>query len=1014
MKDAEVSWAEALWERYYSQKQHGAPVYLGIDDDELLEIGQRVGNFLTPKEAKASLVREVLGKIQVDQTQSLVFSRFITGARAWYEENRRKNPADVSAPPHLPFLALTVLAARNLGSEDSKGLAFYKFFIETLGLPDIYLEKVRSAYMSDIEDLWKYLNSLLVAIGGARGIPTATSITNRYVSIPMSQAVIRSRDQAKLTEFFADADLKPSSLPSDEDIEDLFDWWISGSTHSISANLEGLWKKGGASKKRVLEVIKKELDNWDGRPKSSSDSSPNRTGSIKLILRKDQDWFGNHTINTGLGFIAGTEPGVESISFHLLGEGDQKLTARRVGQSSCFELSSSSVFEIRDHLTSAFSLKLDHGQILSKELQAIYVLAFDEDAQCFLEIGKPALGQNLMILSAEANGIAARVEDVLATHAAEGAQELARDSHGFTGWRLFQNVRFTHPFTDKQTLARLSTSSMSQFELQGGLKLRESLGKLVWSRHLPPVVSASSPEGQVLRLEIWTDGAEGKGLLGKALGFGTVSIELATLKPQDGAYSAKLFVGQGEEVKATRSFSLRSESSPRPVAFKKDMQLGYLHDAISPALWWEPDELWTGFPRGPLSFKEAPLNSSIPDSPAWLEAASKTPKTKRVTASFGTKDLSSCAFTPHAWQLGECNGKQRYVDAVCTKCGSFRRELCFAYMANKEWRSSVQVDRRNPIRVEIEQTDMAPKTSPTAAWALQRALVFMQRGLYKEIREAASTLEIDAIEARNFVRSLEAAGALEIENHHREDAVWSMNPPTLLDCGGGNLSGTGAFTDQLIDRIRGVKGVTAVTASKTALGEIISVSAEPTDQLRNSLSEIGVRLISSPTKLLLGRLGPISEALVGESLDPLPEGSRVELFNVGSSNWDRVDDGRIRLSGAYRIAGSFSTSVFFVPPEGLERNRGFKTDSISAKYLAAFFAGRPLVSYAPEKKMLYVPFGMPLPGLIGRLAVSASGRKPVIAKRKLEGSGSNSASLTRYDNIELEVATSIYRALGGQ
>jgi hypothetical protein len=60
---------------------------------------------------------------------------------------------------------------------------------------------------------------------------------------------------------------------------------------------------------------------------------------------------------------------------------------------------------------------------------------------------------------------------------------------------------------------------------------------------------------------------------------------------------------------------------------------------------------------------------------------------------------------------------------------------------------------------------------------------------------------------------------------------------------------------------------------------------------------------------------------------------------------------------------------------------------------------------------LHVPLGMELPGLLGRLAVAASGKPPVEIRRKIE---SQRVSVIRYENIDKDTASIIYSCLGGK
>ena len=219
-------WASALWNFYFPESSQPKPVYLSMDDEDLSSIGTQLLGSNDIAEIKRDLVNVVLSDMQLDQPQRLVFARTVSAAKSWFSDNRGLKAGQVSPPPQLPLLAVTVMAAREIGGDATNSLAFYVNLRKLLGVREEFEDKLQSAYRFVIEELWARLNNVLIDLRWSRGIPTATAITHRYVSIPISQSIVRIHDRRKLIEFFLDSDLRPDSVASPAELQQLFDWWL--------------------------------------------------------------------------------------------------------------------------------------------------------------------------------------------------------------------------------------------------------------------------------------------------------------------------------------------------------------------------------------------------------------------------------------------------------------------------------------------------------------------------------------------------------------------------------------------------------------------------------------------------------------------------------------------------------------------------------------------------------------------------------------------------------------------
>lgn len=1002
-------WAEALWAFYYPETANPRPVYLSMDDEDLLQIGSELLAVDDLAEIKKDLIDCVLDTIQLGQVNSLVLSKIDNAAWSWYTTNKGVSAASVTAPPQLPFLAVTVMAATEIGGDASDSLGFYKNLRKTLGLREDYEGKISAAYAHSIEKLWGYLNQVLIDTRFRRGIPTATAPTQRYVSIPVSQSILRAHDRRKLTEFFYDADLRPDSAPSESELEQLFDWWLNRGGHSISMNLENLWRRGKAEKARILEVIGQQLEHWDGTlPDSNSGGS--RLAQVKVFAERDVDWFGKATIRIGLAHQTGNALTEDVDALESTNQTFNGAFASRIGSTGFFSITAASSISGVELLFSEFEFRSEKIGSARKTAKAIYVLRFNPELQCYIESGKPNLGEPLLILASQALGIADKVEEVLANHADDGLTELAESIHGLSGWRVFQDVKFIYPFSQNQELASLSTNPNASLGFVGGLKLMEEPGVRVWSCHWLPTIDATVP-GSVITLKVFKDGEEESGnAILENVGFGRVLIDLRGNPLVDGAFKAVVLAAGEKASLASKRFAVRSETSPRTWELHPGGVLGYVPDSALVPAWTDSEFVWAGFPSFESRVEHKSVGSEIPSLPQWVQAE-KPADRKTSTVNLDVTDPSNCTFSgQHRWDLETCTGGRRYVNGTCSRCGAQRRELCVARLALKKENSSPPVTVL-PVRVtplEIEQSEELSKVSSSQIRALDASLRFLQQGTYSELKEAAASIGLEAIHTRKFVRWLEVSGSIEIENHFSEDASWSLNPAALVTIPSGGYRLTGNISRKLVTQLRTLIGTENVSETVDSHG--VHVFLDGLNDPVGLAAELDVSYVANPTSSLMAKLGPMSEVLKGRQLEQLPDGARYEKFNSLNARWEEARQGRIGTAGSYRIVGSFLTSTFYVPEEGIERNKGYRLDAIMAKYVDCFISGQPLVAYSPEELKLYVPIGMELPGLVGRFAVSSSGNPPRVVRRPVSG---EKILMMKYENIDESMASVIYDCLGG-
>ena len=216
------------------------PVYLDMETDELRRIAEHAGYTNgEPGDGLAKAVRAVT----VGETGWFDLAPLARRTRVWSSQKAE------TPPPCLAFLAVTALAAEDMGKseDDIAAHAYYARLARVLGLSDDD-QHVRREHPEYAEFLWRTLNSWLDNQDGERGIPTAYALTHRYVGLPMSQALVREGDRHKLPVMFAQSGLSPGMHLAPEDLISYLDHWLASDQSSASSNLRNLWKASNDSR----------------------------------------------------------------------------------------------------------------------------------------------------------------------------------------------------------------------------------------------------------------------------------------------------------------------------------------------------------------------------------------------------------------------------------------------------------------------------------------------------------------------------------------------------------------------------------------------------------------------------------------------------------------------------------------------------------------------------------------------------------------------------------------------
>jgi hypothetical protein len=211
-----------------------------------------------PSEAVSHLIGATRPKLRSRMPRQL-FSDIERSTRKW------KLSGGDGAPPCLPLLAITVLAATRMArGADRAGHNYYLPFIELLDL-EVDEHDVIASYGESIPDLWKMLQWWLdERHAGDLGLSTIVSDSHRtWIGFADSQTLFHASDNDKLTRFLKWLGLAPGEQIGDEELLAYFRLWAARSKADLTLGAQAMLEEGD-SPRQLVEVLRRYADSWHG------------------------------------------------------------------------------------------------------------------------------------------------------------------------------------------------------------------------------------------------------------------------------------------------------------------------------------------------------------------------------------------------------------------------------------------------------------------------------------------------------------------------------------------------------------------------------------------------------------------------------------------------------------------------------------------------------------------------------------------------------------------------------
>lgn len=1013
-----VAWNQALVDTFYNSHVAGERVYLDLDEDIFSQLAGHPD--LVGASGKSDLIAAVKKNIAWSASAPMMLGQIHSESTAWIKHFQRTRET-LTPPPMIAFLAVTVLAAEQMGEEGEDLNAYYPHLQGLLGIADETTKsKFASAYRTTAEYLWRAFNTWLLGLGGSRGVPTAYAISQRHVGIPISQALVRTADRARLPKMFDFYHLAPGSFVDSRDMEQLVSAWITRDPSQVSAGIKSLWLKDGAREK-IAEIFSEELTSWDGAfAESGRSSSRNGTQPAFLsqkvrLLVSFQNILGSRTTNFSICLNSNY---AQANSIHAL---ELKHASANVDfiqkNQNTLILQNPNIFDFEQVLGSVVEFEnRDNSKKYRREPKRLVVLAFDNEIQMYKEVDQANLGQDIIVLANASADYDLQTAAFLTRVARPGFKIVSQGQQNLpNGWVMFTEVQIIELGANDERFKFLPLipNVSSQLTIAGGVRLPSYRTMTKWlATHAPEIRAISQTHENVsIQVEPLNDlGFENALQRTRRISSdnGVVIQDVNKLGLPEGEYSVTFF----ESGKPTQWKNLTLTSGNNPdigsllnaptLIHDKELQkANFLFTATEamPNIGSSILGAHVDIADSEICLAETPFSTAAEWQTDSEASVSTTP-----TISLPTMSGASCTYTgAHERELPLALPGQKTVIGTCKLCGIQSIEVCTASEARrrKEARLHIAQIRNVSKLVPVIEDETSPELKWSDFWSI---LQFATGGKFSSLAASLAGLEVQALSTNQILEALSELGAIEIEkNGLGEPIKWRLTPCQLIylsDCPE-NLFVLGNCTQAQLESLRNMARANSCEVEQIMNSPVHKISGIKVEFANELAKVLDAELIVDAPQKIANSLVPMSTYRETAKRTVIPTYDSVSYFDLEVGKWVQFEGLR---SGALRFATNLGFRYFYCSDTDLQENIGISTSATLAKYLAANAIRMPMLKYSEEKATLYAPLGARVPGLYARPLLLCTGKVYETAKM---GKSDRSYLMHKYTNIPSDLAKKI-------
>ena len=1013
-----AAWNDAVAQVMFSEANRNRPVYLDMESATLGAMARLANVKNSPRESLCRAVGTTLGDVNKRRN---IFGRHLDALRFWVWQGRG------TVPPFLALLAVFALSAEDMRSDETlSGANYYGRLARNLAIDATDRRsflKLQNDFRKSSLAFWEQLNSWLADLDGERGLPTAYALDWRsFVGVPISQALVRGTDRARLVDFFLALGFAPRASVALEDMVRLLDQWLPAS--SVSGSLQRLWRLGKEARERIAGVVIVELSAWDG---AGLEIEGARAHSCKLRLVAELRSFPRLALELAVAFRGeGISPGelhapanASEAATQLLEPCGGSVRSRAMGPDGWLVVDDEAGMCVGGALHGALTL-CDEGQglTLSRGVKRLIVLQHDESTQLFVEVDHVQLGCDCLLLaheqlwSKEKNEIQRVLREGYVAHEPGTIEGLP--SH----WALVRGAQVVDLVEEQDHyLAGLSPLSSTQVSFSGGFALP---GRSVWHAERGPEVTATclgrADFVVCVRREQLAKQSDDEKEFGP---FEQVGIIVpAELPNQPGDYVVEVRSSRAKTEALSRvAYRLRTSDSQRPVGKQEQAWVGHDLSEECAVATVSADAL-DAPPSGacirgallsvPAGAAERQESGRLPPefpgvrSGSWGDPEDEPPAVPARNEAIA--DLApGCPSGGHYFRGPDAITRKpslrEWEGVECVRCGlplhfPKRADNVRHHLSAKATALPRQVPTLPPRKRDHASVEL-----------LLDVLAYLGRAEWPAFERLAKQVDDSPAYAWELARRLSCLSYVDLvlDSCLRVRTI-AAAPPVAALVEGGNGLVCGCLPGRLLCAIRDLVGEKLRPSCDDLGVPLYYLEGADEDEMAaigEMLVAVGGKVAERDTALrLLDQLEPLRDLAGWLDERPLPQTSSLRRFAFDSNRWESATS--CSAPGAYAVR-SF-TAMYGVRMQSTPLGRFLVCDVVTSKYVAAAELGASMVWYDRQRHELICRLGAPLPGLIERAVVLASGRSPL---KHADGT-------FRYQQVDECVARRVGRIVGSR
>jgi hypothetical protein len=1006
-------WNAALAKAFFAPASSQKLLYLDANEAIWEELGKQVApKSSNPKRHFVSSVRQTLALNSTD-----IFRRHDAELKEWVATG-------IGCPPFIGLLVLFVLAAEEMVADEQYSASNYYSRLSDLLSISCDKEKTRlqNQFRKRTPVFWQSLNEWLNINNGMRGLPTAYGYgANKYISVPISQALVREADRRKLPEFFNLFGLQPGQLVPTNDMESLLGNWISQS--GIGSNLKRIWGRSAEARSRISDVVSQELTNWEGNDDEGEVKQRQLLLACECTLTPVLSLTFHLIANVGEGFVYGEYQSAKECIEDIRTVFGQETVQFDHDHSIPFAiLDSESGINLDVALTRSYKF-FSEGNALSiaRQWKPLLVLVHESNTRLFVEKKRVELGKRHIII------VYQYLVPAVREHLSEiAAGELTEKNHsddpnipfGFTAF-IDVTVQGVRP-TSNEDIQCLEPVELTTIILDSGFAL--PIRNTWLSRHPPSIKVLTLREGKhqakLERLNL--SGSSDK--LQEFCFENSLTINVEALELRSGTYRVTLFGDKGSSL-LSRTLKFREVGQ---LASKVESKI--VRNVGASNLFWVLSGEET-----PQDLSTSIVGASVPNvsdcsqvgqysgpMPMIISKGAIELDQQTSTTSSGEGDALQSRHV-HLWRFPH-QKKGKLVLGKCLECGAEQ----WAGRGSKKTKKSSRGGRNirlgnRPVVSGVVPIDSTNQLKTYTMDDTFEAMIVLGKGSFAQARsliETGGIVDRAADQSLNqqtdeWLRNLSALGHIETINDTKTGRIsyWEVTSPKVVVINDNHAFLTGARTLPLIREIE--DEVIKLGGSVEKTSQILAPTKITIRALRqHDIETLGSELsfvanqrtpiaVLQPSRSLLAVLPLLEDLLVEMDSRHWPIAESLEFFDTETIRWSEIDFPD--RPGCYRFQ-KYKRQYFVIDRESFRSRRGLVCDYRLAKHLGGFIQRRILMAFDSDRSSVFVPLGCELPALYERVLCLESGFAP--NKEIKQG-------YIEYREVTEDIARGVYARLGG-